>query len=99
MYGAEVSQKSKSTATRNKNLKNLDEHEFFQKLIDQMFQYKVCRTDALIMCRELNTIQGFSEESIVFKNENKKKSGELKKTKRGHHQILRVTRKILKFKG
>ena len=32
------------------------------------------------MCRELNNIQGFSKDSIIFQNENRNNSGELGKT-------------------
>ena len=58
---AEAAQQSNSTATTNKNLKNLYEHEICLKLIDTIFQHKVDSTDAPLMHRELDNIQGFSK--------------------------------------
>ena len=57
----EAAQQSNSTATTNKNLKNLYEHEIYLKLIDKIFEHKVDSTDAPLMRRELDNIQGFSK--------------------------------------
>ena len=71
----EVVQQNIINATTNNNLKNLDEHEVYQKLIDQIFQHKVDSTDVLLMCGELNNIKGLNKESYLFQDEHRNNIG------------------------
>ena len=58
----------------------MDKDEFHSEVISKMFQHEVDSTEVLSMYGKLNNIKGLNKESIMFKYETKKKTGEVKET-------------------
>ena len=76
----EKEQQRNNAATTKNNLKNLDENEACQRIIEQIFKHKVDSTYVLRMHRELNNIQGLNKESYQFKDESRK-NGRIERSK------------------